>query len=235
MADLVERSPVDIVCDLIPPVGRIFADIGCGAGELTFALADRGAVIHGLEPDPVQARKHRGQQVNRVTFHEAGAEANPLASGSIDAVVFCYSLHHVPVAAMDAGLAEAVRVLRRPDGVLLVIEPDMRGTWSQLLQPFHDETEVRRVALEALDRCAAPVFAQAEEYWYNNTARFEDFAAFFAEQTAITFRDVDPARIDTPEVRERFEAGRDGGGYVFGQPLRVRLYRCPKPADEISL
>ena len=229
MAKFGESSDLEVICRLIAPDGRVFVDMGCGAGALARGLAAKGASVHAIEPDPIQAAHNRASPAPNLTFHEARAEVSPLASASVDAVLFCRSLHHVPPAAMTAALDEAARVLR-PEGALLVIEPDMSGTWSQLLKPFHDETEVRRLALEALDRHAAPAYEAADEHWYDNTLTFDDFDAFLVQQTAVTFRHVDPDLIDSQEVRERFAAGQVDGTHRFHQPLRVRLYQRPRPA-----
>jgi hypothetical protein len=198
-------------------------DVGCGPGHLSRALAERGARVRGFEPDPVQAAKNAAAPpTERAQFAQAPAQALPVADGSADVVILSRSLHHVPHEHMGSALAEAKRALH-PAGTLMVLEPDIHGQFSQLIRPFHDETLVRAQALEAL-AAAAPLFARMEEWWYTTEARFESFAAFKAHMIGMSFNDIVAERIEQPEVAAAFEAGREGEGYRFTNPTRVRVF-----------
>tara|TARA_B100001123_G_C15307446_1_gene1023176 strand:+ start:848 stop:1540 length:693 start_codon:yes stop_codon:yes gene_type:complete len=227
MADFGDSSDIDVVCHLVAPKGRVFVDVGCGKGELSRDLAKHGAHVHGLDPDSVQLARNRLSQSPGVNFHDARAESISLPDQSADVVIFCRSLHHVELSAMPMAIQEAFRLLRRPNGMLIVIEPDINGSWSQLLKPFHDETEVRKSALRALDEYARPIFGEFEEHLYQNTIEFGDFGDFLASQTNVTFRATERECVDDPVVRALFEAAGNDGKYTFHQPLFVRLYRDP--------
>lgn len=199
-------------------------DVGCGPGHLSRALAELGARVQGFEPDPVQAAKNaQAPAVEGVRFQQAPAQSLPVPDARADVVILSRSLHHVPVQHMDQALAEAKRALR-PGGLLLVLEPDIHGQFSQLIRPFHDETVVRAQALAALDRAAA-LFSHVEECWYTTEARFESFEAFKAHMIGMSFNNIVAERIELPEVAAAFEAGREGQTYRFTNPTRVRTFR----------
>jgi len=100
--------------------------------------------------------------------------------------VFFRSLHHVPIDAMQAALGAAARKLK-PCGFLAVIEPGRNGSNFRLMQPFHDETQVRQAAQHALDAFAAPLFHRRERFAYTQHPRYPDFAAFLARILGQTF------------------------------------------------
>ncbi len=202
--------------------GREVLDVGCGPGHLSRALAELGATVRGFEPDPIQAEKNALAPAHEgVSFALAPAQELPVADSSVDVVILSRSLHHVPIELMDQALAEARRALRS-GGLLIVLEPDIHGQFSQLLRPFHDETRVRAEAIAALDRAAAS-FRSSVEHWYTVEARFDSFADFKAKMLAKSFNEIVAERIDQPEVAAAFEAGLDGAGYRFTNPIRVRL------------
>ena len=186
----------------------------------------------GLEPDPIQAAKNReADPIPNVTLVAGSAESIPREAGTVDAVFFGKSLHHVPKGLMDTALREAARVLKPGTGVLYSLEPDMRGEFSQLMKPFHDETVVRAWAQEALTRTADPLFEEAAQYWYEITVAFPDFDGFAQRALGASYNEIDADKVMTDEVRRRFEAGRSGDGFSFDNLMRVRLYRGPKTAD----
>ena len=223
--DLGEASHIEVVDRLLDVDGRRLVDVGSGDGGFARALAERGARVLAIEPDERRMPPELPPAVGAlVTFAAAGGEAIPLGDGEADGVFFNRSLHHVPPALMDRALSEARRVLALDDGFLYVVEPDMSGTWAQLLKPFHDETEVRRLAIEALDRTASRLFADAREYRYRLWVRFGGFEEF-AARPMMARLGVAAEDVETPEVRSLFDAGKVADGYAFSQILRLRVYR----------
>jgi hypothetical protein len=226
--DLGNRSDIAAIAALLPLAGLRIADVGCGPGDIARALADAGATVLAAEPDPIQAAKNRvAPPIANVTFVEAPAEKLPIDDGSLDAVFFFRSLHHVPVAHMDAALAEAARVLK-PDGALCIVEPGMTGTHFPVMRPFHDETHVRTAAQAALARTALRLFRSETHFGYTMTPRYPDFEAMVARVTGQTFNNISRDRVETDEVRALFEAGRTPtGDYAFDQPMLLNLYQGP--------
>ena len=89
-------------------------DVACGSGVVATAALARGADAAGVDFSPAMLAEAR-RRLPGVEFHEADAEALPMASDSVDAVVSNFGLHHFPFP--SRALAEARRVLR-PGGRL---------------------------------------------------------------------------------------------------------------------
>ena len=226
-----ERSDADAVAALISVAGLTIVDVGCGAGKSSRELAAMGADVIGVEPDPVQAAKNRAAAATLgVVFHEARAERLPVESGSADGVIFFRSLHHVPVEAMEATLAEAARVLRPEAGFLCVIEPGMAGTHFPIMRPFNDETRARKAAQAALVNSAPRLFREFDRFRYVQHPRYADFEAMVARFTGQTFNTIRREQVETDEVRALFQAGRtEAGDYRFEQPMLLDVFRGPAP------
>ena len=224
-----ERSDVAALVALTPVAGLALVDVGCGAGQNARDLAAAGATVLGVEPDPVQAAKNREAAATPgVAFLEARAEKLPAASGAIDGVVFFRSLHHVPVEAMDAALAEAARVLAPASGFLIVVEPAVTGSHFPVMRPFHDETRVRAEAQAALDRTMGKLFRERASFAFLQRPRYDNFDALVARFLGQTFNAHARERIETDEVRALFEAGRtEAGDYAFEQPMLLDVFRGP--------
>ncbi len=199
-------------------------DVGCGAGALARELAARGATVLGVEPNPVQAARNReAPEADGVTLAEGRAESLPADDGGVDGVIFGRSLHHVPEAAMRPALAEARRVLR-PGGFVYVLEPVMEGAFSAVMKPFHDETEVRRQAREALVD-TAPLFAVAREVHYEIERRFASHDEFVTLFSGLSYNSYGADAVRSETVKRLFEAGcTEAGDYAFVQPMRVDLF-----------
>lgn len=226
--DLGELSDIEAVSRLLDVKDLRLIDVGCGAGHLARSLAELGAIVLGIEPDPAQAERNRtADPVPNVTLLEAGAEKIPADDHSVDGVMFFRSLHHVPRQLMDASLIEAARVLK-PEGFLCVVEPGMEGSHYAMMRPFRDETEVRTLAQEALARTAEGLFDSAHGYLYTQHPRHDSFEAMVEFFTSLSFNDISWEMIDVPEVHKHFEAARTDEGYVFEQPTLVNVYRHPK-------
>jgi len=228
--DLGEADEMDVIDRLVSVAGLNVVDVGCGGGRITRQLAERGAKVLGVEPDPIQAEKNRAAEaMPGLSFVEAPGQALPIDDDVMDGVFFSYSLHHVPREHMDGALAEAARVLKPETGFLYVQEPMLAGNMEAVYRLFHDETEVRTLAYAALRRTAAPRFAEARELRYRESVRYDSFATFVEEVAGTTYSEFPRERLDTPEVRAMFEAGWTDDGYVFTQHNRVNLYRRLHP------
>ena len=219
-----QSTDLAVLDRLVQVRGRSLIDVGCGGGALARSLAERGATVLGVEPDPIQAERNReAPETASVTFAEGRAESLPIDDGAADGVIFGRSLHHIPEAAMRPALTEAHRVLGS-GGFLYVLEPVMDGAFSAVMKPFHDETEVRRQAREALVD-TAPLFARAREVHYEVERRFESYEAFVELFSGLTYNSYGADAVRSETVKRLFEAGRtDASDYAFVQPMRVDLF-----------
>ena len=219
-------SDFEIIDRLLAVGGLKVIDVGCGAGDTTRKLAEKGAEVLGVEPDSVQAAKNRAAPpADGLTFAEAGAENLPAESDSVDGVFFFRSLHHVPADRMDDALREAARVLKPDGGFLFVVEPSKEGSYFPLTCLFNDETEVRTLAQEALERTASAMFDSLETYRFERRRRYESFEDFVERFAGKSYLDVSRELVERPDVMALFEAGRTDDGYWFDQPMLLNLYR----------
>ena len=226
--DLGEADEMAVIDRLVKVAGLDVADVGCGGGRITRQLAERGANALGVEPDPIQAEKNRAAEtVPGLTFVEAPGQALPMEDASLDGVFFSYSLHHVPREHMDQALAEAVRVLKPKTGFLYVLEPMLGGDMEAVYRAFHDESGERALAYDAVKRVAEPRFEEAREFRYHEPVRYDSFATFVDEVSGTTYEDFPRDKVDTPDVKAKFDVGRTDDGYVFTQHIRVNLFRGP--------
>ena len=226
--ELGEMSDLEAVDKLVDVKDLDLVDAGCAAGDAARGLAERGATVLGVEPDPVQAESNRSKSPTpRVTLLEAGAQALPAEDSSTDGVFLFRSLHHVPEDLMDQALNEAARVLK-PEGFLFVAEPAMGCSFFWLMQPFHDESKMRTLAQEALDRTAGNLFEETAKYRCVQRPKFADFDAFVDMFTGMSFNRITRKMMDLPKVRKNFDAARTNDGYVFEQPMLINMYRRPR-------
>ncbi|HEY4916967.1 MAG TPA: class I SAM-dependent methyltransferase [Solirubrobacteraceae bacterium] len=220
-------APTDLLHELVDVRGRDVLDVGCGEGGLARRLARAGARVVGLDPQALSLQQSRDARAGTpaVRFIDGVAQALPFPDASFDLVVFFNSLHHVPIQAMDASIAEAARVLRR-GGSLYVQEPLTEGSAFELLRPVEDETVVRHAAQRALARACEAGLTPIVSRQAALTVRHADF-----EQLRSRMIAVEPARAaafegHTAALHRHFHhlARPVAGGYEFDQPFRVDLF-----------
>lgn len=223
------QTDIEVLEKVIDPNNRFIIDAGCGAGKLSYALAKRGARVLGIEPDPVQAEKNNSAPVvANVGFARAGAAEIPVEPRSVDGVVFANSMHHVPAAHYPMVFTEMLRILRA-DGFLYVMEPVANGSHQNAIGLFHDETQVRLAAYNALVQYALPKYMSMREIYYDVDNTYKDFEEFANHYSGLSYNHYSPADVRSDAVRERFENCRNShGSYTLTQPMRVNFYTRPK-------
>ena len=200
-------------------------DIGCGKGDLVFSLSERGAEAIGLEPDFLQLQADgRVNFNNKIHLINGSADSVPFVDSFFDYVVFCKSLHHVPVDLMGKALIEAMRILHPENGKLIVLEPDIEGEFSKLIKPFHDETFVRAKAIESLKNVVIDNFKYFHQYKYTSTHKFINFNSFFLKMSSATYNDLDVKLIDAPDIRKNFQLGKKDNFFVFTNPINAYIF-----------
>jgi ubiquinone/menaquinone biosynthesis C-methylase UbiE len=106
--------------------GQTVVDVGCGTGNLSFAVlaAQPEARVTGLDPDGAAlrraARKARRRGVS-LTLVQGYADRIPADDASLDHVVSSLALHHVDDDGRVAFAREAFRALR-PGGRITVVD-----------------------------------------------------------------------------------------------------------------
>jgi ubiquinone/menaquinone biosynthesis methyltransferase len=98
-------------------------DLACGTGDITFALAERGARATGLDVTHRMLQLAEAKQLGgrRAAFLTGDMMALPFADAQFDLVTAGYGLRNVP--RLETSIDEIARVLR-PGGMLLSLDFD---------------------------------------------------------------------------------------------------------------
>lgn len=208
---------------------QFLIDAGCGNMHLSKSLAERGAHVLAIDPDPLQAKKNQAADtIANVGFAETGADQLPVENQSVDGIVFPYSLHHVPSELFPAVFSEALRVLK-PDGFLYIIEPVASGDLNEVMQLFHEEAPVRAAAQAAIETHAAPHFAQVDVIEYSVQITYDSWEHFAKRYASKTFNtDYTEAEVRAEHVRAKFMEVGEHKQFQFDSPMRVTWLRAPK-------
>lgn len=172
-----------ILTEALKAVGaRDVLDVGCGEGGVARALSRRGFRVTGIDPS-IAAVARAAQRVPSARFLCAQAEQLPAGLPAFDAAIFVNSLHHIVEGAMPGALLQAAAVLR-PGGRLVVIEPLAQGSFFRIMQPIEDETHIRALARQAVERLILNhrLILHDLRHWSQESrfAGLEDFVGYLA-------------------------------------------------------
>lgn len=213
---------------LAPLEERRILEIGCGRGALLNALAECGAKVAGIDPDPTALTEARKTAPTAI-LRQAGAESLPFVDGAMHAAIFVNSLHHVPLSGMAAALVEAARIVE-PGGDIIVVEPLPEGTFFESMRPIEDETLIRLAAQDAIAgalRDGVLLFAECSEY--DRVEIYPTVSDFIDRLVAVDPSRKDRALEEREKVMKRFYVLAEyvKGGYLLRQPLRLHHLKVP--------
>lgn len=105
--------------------GDVVLDLGCGNGQITIPLAERGADVLGVDVSPAMASSLRAEAARRglsgLTAVTVPIERLKLQPESFDLIVSSYALHHLRDADKARLVSAAYRSLR-PGGRLVIAD-----------------------------------------------------------------------------------------------------------------
>ncbi|MEP1697013.1 MAG: class I SAM-dependent methyltransferase [Paracoccaceae bacterium] len=197
MVAFVNNPHLEYLKGLFDLSGRQVVDVGAGGGAFSVALAGVGAQVAAVEPNVPPPQLPAG-----VVWHNATAEALPLADASADLVCFVFSLHHVPLDLHPRAFAEARRVLR-PKGRLHIIEPLTFGSMTEVLKFVEDETHVRtQTAAHVAGFAQEAGVKRLHQHDYEVERHFQRFDDFINRIVMV----APERRAALPSVRDRMKS-----------------------------
>ncbi len=182
------------------------ADVGCGTGLSSRALAEIATEVVGI--DPSEEMIARADLHPRVSYRVAPAEALPLADASCDLVTVASAFQLFDRAGF---LSEARRVLRRGAWLVLYDDaftgetrelPEFRRWLRDVFFTRYPSPQIARAPLTQRDAGRFGFrFAREEEYQHTERLTRDGFGDFLLSQ-ANCLAAVDEGRTTAPELRE---------------------------------
>jgi ubiquinone/menaquinone biosynthesis C-methylase UbiE len=119
------NDAIDLIRYDYPKNGsQTWADLGCGTGLFTFALAnllDKGAVIHALDSRQILLKQEFNPQQVLIRQHELDFVNDQLDLPQLDGVLMANSLHYV---SNKPAFLTKLKFHLKPNARLLIVEYD---------------------------------------------------------------------------------------------------------------
>lgn len=113
---------------LAPDYGGKYLDVGCGTGNYTVAIDQKGINFMGVDPSAYMLAKARARSLE-LEWLQGSAEALPLSDETVNGIIASLTLHHWEN--LKKGCSELFRVLK-PGGRLVIFTStpkQMEGYW----------------------------------------------------------------------------------------------------------
>jgi SAM-dependent methyltransferase len=192
-----QQPRIDIIAEALealgPVDGRVVGDVGCGNGRYVEALRAAGACVIGVD---LSAGMLASVSSTRTGLLVADAQALPVASASLDAVLMMHMLYHVPEP--GRAVAEAASVLRSGGRVLVATNgahhlAEMNALWLPLL----DQSGVRgdledvglvnpRLTVGTAQQHLGAHFGEVNERWLRSSVVVTDAAPVIRHAASTT-------------------------------------------------
>lgn len=131
---------LSIILDFIQPRDRVL-DVGCGDGWYSSKMADKGAIVHGIDFSERAVAFARLIDIRNV--YDIGSSTNlPYPNDFFDVVTCIQVLEHIEQEDAEASLKEFKRVLK-PNGKLIISVPS-------ILRPM-SKAHLRHYTLKSLN------------------------------------------------------------------------------------
>ena len=156
---------------LSPQPGKLYLDVGCGTGNYTVALSNKGVNFYGIEPSEKMLNIAKSRN-DKIDWLLAWAEDIPLKNNQFDGAIATLTIHHWT--SIPGAFKEIYRVLNE-DGkiVLFTATPEqMKGYWLNHYFPKMLEKSILQMpSFESIKQAAAEtgfVITAAEKYFVRN-------------------------------------------------------------------
>jgi ubiquinone/menaquinone biosynthesis C-methylase UbiE len=143
---------------------QLVLDIGCGDGKITVYLAEHSKRVLGLDPNIKLIEKAQKSNIQN-NLHYLVCQGQALCFGpiSFEAILFCQSLHHIPIDYQSRAIDEAGSVLT-VGGQLTIVEPVyQKGTLGKITALYSSERESKRLAIQAVRNLSGKAFSLISE------------------------------------------------------------------------
>lgn len=136
---------------LNPEIGKSYLDIGCGTGNYTSALFQKGFDFIGIDPSEKMLSEAKQRNPN-INWQLGTAEEIPFGNNSFDGIIATLTIHHWT--SLEKSFAEISRVLKT-DGRMVIFTStpiQMKGYWLNHYFPQLLETSIAQMpAMEAIE------------------------------------------------------------------------------------
>ncbi len=161
--------------------GATILEIGCGAGQMTSAIAKYAAKVVATDLDKtVLAQAKKNTSAQNIEFLHTPDGFVDLPEQSFDLVIYTLSLHHIPPERMADNLRHSGNLLKE-SGKIVVVEPGDGGSFLDVKRRFGagsgDESAVKAAAIVAMQNLDG--WELSPTYHFNVDFLFDDTDDFY--------------------------------------------------------
>ncbi|PKP01179.1 MAG: class I SAM-dependent methyltransferase [Bacteroidetes bacterium HGW-Bacteroidetes-6] len=209
------------VFHLKPEDNKQYLDLGCGTGNYTIKLFEKGISIIGIDPSETMILKARSK-LSQIDWIMGTAEHTGLNNNSIDGLICCLTIHHWTD--LSAAFREIYRILKKNGKfVIFTSTPNqMEGYWlnyyfPQMLKKSREQMPSLEILLKVLKNTGFDTI-ETEKYFVSQN--LQDYFLYCGKQR--------PELYLKPEIRNGISSFADLANTV---EIENGLFRLSKDID----